>query len=225
MASEETLKIFPELEDITQDLSNEQFGILVRAAMAYRFRGVKQSIDDPVIRFGYRYMTNQIDRVKRATLTKSKAAQSRWNKQADTDECTTMQNDSDECTTMQSDAPIQSIPIQSIPKESKADEPPAPTKRARKSYGEFGWVKLSDDEYNRLLNDLGEAEVKRCIAYVDESAQLNKNKNKWRDWNLVLRKCSRDGWGLRGNNITRRGPRELDEDELAAIARLTEGNT
>ncbi|MDY4509963.1 MAG: replisome organizer, partial [Candidatus Faecousia sp.] len=47
---------------------------------------------------------------------------------------------------------------------SVADKPPAPAKQARKSYGEFGWVKLTDDEYNRLLNDLGEAEVKRCIA-------------------------------------------------------------
>ncbi len=72
---------------------------------------------------------------------------------------------------------------------------PAPTKQAKKSFGDFGWVKLTDEEYHRLLNDLGEAEVKRCIAYVDESAQSTGNKNKWRDWNLVIRKCSRDGWG------------------------------
>lgn len=81
-------------------------------------------------------------------------------------------------------------------KESKADQPPAPTKSIKKSFGEFGWVKLTDDEYNRLLNDLGEAEVKRCIAYIDESAQTTGNKNKWRDWNLVVRKCHRQGWGL-----------------------------
>ena len=73
---------------------------------------------------------------------------------------------------------------------------PAPTKKSRKSFGEFGWVKLTDEEYHRLSNDLGEAEVKRCIAYVDESAQSTGNKNKWRDWNLVIRKCSREGWGL-----------------------------
>lgn len=69
-------------------------------------------------------------------------------------------------------------------------------KPKRKSYGQYGWVKLSDEEYNRLSNDLGEAEVKRCIAYIDEAAQLTGNKNKWRDWNLVLRRCHRDGWGL-----------------------------
>ena len=86
----------------------------------------------------------------------------------------------------------------------KADEPPAPTKRAKKSFGEFGWVKLTDEEYHRLVNDLGEAEVKRCIAYIDESAQSTGNKNKWRDWNLVIRKCSREGWGL--NRYGKRQP-------------------
>ncbi len=78
-------------------------------------------------------------------------------------------------------------------RESRADKPCTPT---RKKYGQYGWVKLTDSDYNRLLNDLGETEVKRCIAYVDESAQSNGNKNKWKDWNLVIRRCHRDGWGL-----------------------------
>ena len=67
----------------------------------------------------------------------------------------------------------------------------------RHKYGAYGWVKLSADEYDRLLNDLGPEELERCITYVDESAQSTHNKNKWRDWNLVVRKCHRDGWGLR----------------------------
>ena len=78
-------------------------------------------------------------------------------------------------------------------RESRADKPCTPT---RKKYGQYGWVKLTDSDYNRLLNDLGETEVKRCIAYVDESAQSNGNKNKWKDWNLVIRRCHCDGWGL-----------------------------
>lgn len=72
---------------------------------------------------------------------------------------------------------------------------PCSVKPARIKHGQYGWVKLTDEEYSRLSNDLGEPEVKRCIAYVDESAQSNGNKNKWRDWNLVLRKCARNGWG------------------------------
>lgn len=57
-------------------------------------------------------------------------------------------------------------------------------------------MKLTDEEYARLLADIGEAELARCIAYVDESAQATGNKNRWKDWNLTVRKCHRDGWGL-----------------------------
>ena len=78
----------------------------------------------------------------------------------------------------------------------KPPSTPSDLKLKRKQYGQYGWVKLSDQEYSRLSNDLGETELKRCIAYVDESAQSNGNRNKWRDWNLVLRKCNRQGWGL-----------------------------
>lgn len=74
-----------------------------------------------------------------------------------------------------------------------ADKPPT---RARKKYGSFGWVKLTEDEYSRLVADLGEQEAKRCIDYLDEAAQSSGNKNRWRDWNLVIRRCHRDGWGL-----------------------------
>lgn len=71
---------------------------------------------------------------------------------------------------------------------------PAP----KKKYGAFGWVKLTEAEYDRLTADLGAEELARCIQYVDESAQKTSNKNGWTDWNLVIRNCSRDGWGLRG---------------------------
>lgn len=226
MAKQETLTIFPEIEDTTQDLTDEQFGVLMRAVMAYRFRGEVYTGNDPFIKFAFRYMANQVDRSETAKTAKSKAAKGRWDKQSDAEPCKAMQSDADECTGMQSDAPILSIPspspcpIQSI--ESKADEPPAPAKKqARKSFGKFGWVKLTEEEYNRLLNDLGQAEVERCIAYVDESAQTTRNKNKWRDWNLVIRKCSRDGWGIRADarkNEPKR--RQLDEGELEAIQRM-----
>ena len=62
---------------------------------------------------------------------------------------------------------------------------------------EYGWVKLSDAQYQKLLTDLGEDELSRCIRYVDESAQKTGNKNGWKDWNLVIRSCHRDGWHRR----------------------------
>lgn len=82
------------------------------------------------------------------------------------------------------------------PYDPAVDQPEPKVERHK--YGQYGWVRLSDDEYSRLLSDLGEEELQRCITYVDESAQSNGNRNKWKDWNLVVRKCSRDGWGKRG---------------------------
>lgn len=94
---------------------------------------------------------------------------------------------------------------------SKKDDAAAAAAPAEEkhSYGEYGWVKLTDKQYKKLLSDLGEDELNRCIQYIDESAQINKNKNKWSDWNAVIRKCNREGWGLKqkggtANNAERR---------------------
>lgn len=207
MAKQETLTLFPEIEEVTRKMSDSQFGSLIRAVMAYRFRGEEYGGDDIAVDIAFRFVSSQVDRAETAKAARATAAKARWDMQTDAEH---MQTDANECKAMQSDAsgmqtdaPIHSIPIHSIPnntlESSTPTQPqePAPTKQTVKSYGEFGWVKLTDGEYNRLLNDLGEAEVNRCIAYVDESAQTTKNKNKWRDWNLVIRKCSREKWGIK----------------------------
>ena len=68
---------------------------------------------------------------------------------------------------------------------------------ARHARGEYGWVKLTDEEYERLNAEYG-AETTACyIAVVDELAQQTGNKNKWKDWNLTVRKAIRDRWGSR----------------------------
>ena len=77
----------------------------------------------------------------------------------------------------------------SAPSSPHADKP------TRKKYGQYGWVSLTDKEHDRLISELGEAEFNRCVDYIDERAQLTGNKNKWKDWNLVLRKCSKERWG------------------------------
>lgn len=93
--------------------------------------------------------------------------------------------------------------------ESESNPNPKESAPARHAHGQYQWVRLTDEEYSRLLADLGEAELARCIAYVDEAAQSTGNKNKWKDWNLTLRKCHRDGWGLdRRANRSASAPRD-----------------
>lgn len=88
------------------------------------------------------------------------------------------------------------INLQKIKEYSVAPQLPNALEVEKHKYGEYGWVRLSDSEHEKLLADLGETELERCITYVDESAQSTGNKNKWKDWNLVIRKCSRQQWGV-----------------------------
>ena len=94
---------------------------------------------------------------------------------------------------------------------------PKPSKPERRNYGEYGWVLLTQEQHARLLADLGAEELSRCITYIDESAQSNGNKNKWRDWNLVIRRCSREGWG---RNIRQSTPAK--PDTLGILNRMME---
>lgn len=113
--------------------------------------------------------------------------------------------DSDSRTTDSNSRSIAAV-IQSNPNPNPNPNPKsrgaaAPARTAR---GEYSWVKLSDEEYARLLADLGEAELARCIRYVDEAAQGTGNKNKWKDWALTIRRCARDKWGVAGAGTSKR---------------------
>lgn len=116
--------------------------------------------------------------------------------------CKQLKSTASICNQLLANAPV----IQSESNPNPNTEESAP---ARHAHGQYQWVKLTDEEYSRLLADLGEAELARCIAYVDEAAQSTGNKNKWKDWNLTLRKCHRDGWGLdRRANRSASAPRD-----------------
>jgi len=76
-----------------------------------------------------------------------------------------------------------------------APAPSQPLRPKKQKYGEYGWVKLTEAEYIRLVSDFGEDDTARYIALVDEKAQQTGNKNKWVDWNLTIRKAIREKWG------------------------------
>ena len=120
--------------------------------------------------------------------------------------------------------PAQNIPVPAADSESQPRRRRAapPEQKVRHKRGEYGWVKLTDEEFERLRHELGDEELQRCIAYIDESAQATGNKNKWKDWNLVIRKCNRDSWGL----SRRQAPRSSTEGamgDLQEIHRMFDG--
>jgi len=87
--------------------------------------------------------------------------------------------------------------------ESGADAPPPPDHEDKKpeklKCGKYGWVRLTQEEGHRLKEEYGEDIVKHYIYLVDERAQSTGNKNKWKDWNLVVRRAIREKWGAGSN--------------------------
>lgn len=75
---------------------------------------------------------------------------------------------------------------------------PKPKEPEKHHHGEYGRVLLTDDQYQRLVKDYGEDTIEKQIKYLDEYVQMNDNKLKYKDFNLVLRKSFREGWFVNG---------------------------
>lgn len=103
------------------------------------------------------------------------------------------------------------------PAAEPAPAPDPPAKEKKQKHGQYGWVKLTATEYSRLLDDLGQAELDRCVRYIDESAQGNGNKNKWKDWNLVIRRCHREKWGCNMRTEVQHGKPAINTDKRPEI--------
>ena len=90
---------------------------------------------------------------------------------------------------------------------------PAEPQKKKHKYGVYGRVLLTENELNRLYDELGQKEANSCINYVDELAETNGNKYKWKNWNLVVRKCHREQWHKRTTEYEET-PTSYDMDEF-----------
>lgn len=76
-------------------------------------------------------------------------------------------------------------------------------------YGEYKRIKLTKTQYNKLVNDFGEDKVKEQIRLLDEYIESNNNKNKYTNFNLVLRKSFRENWFKKSENKHRDSEEEI----------------
>jgi uncharacterized protein YdaU (DUF1376 family) len=83
--------------------------------------------------------------------------------------------------------------------------PPKPPKETKHKHGEYQHVLLTDAEYNRLVDDWGEAETQRMIAELDEGIELKGYK--YNSHNLALRK-----WQKKENGA------DVDREEAKRMA-------
>jgi hypothetical protein len=67
-------------------------------------------------------------------------------------------------------------------------------KYIKEKYGTYGRILLTSDEYLKLVNEFGEDFIKKQIELLDEYVESNDNKNKYKNFNLVIRKSIRENW-------------------------------
>lgn len=64
----------------------------------------------------------------------------------------------------------------------------------KKKYGKY--IALYDEEYIKLCNDFGVDYINEVIIRIDEYVSSNGNKNKYKDYNLVIRRAIREKWSI-----------------------------
>ena len=69
-----------------------------------------------------------------------------------------------------------------------------------KIYGEYKRIKLKVEDYEKLCEDYGKDKVDNQIKQLDEYVESNNNKNKYSNYNLVLRKSFRENWFKQSQN-------------------------
>ncbi len=114
---QETLVLFPEVLAVTRKLSDEQFGVLMRAAFSYRLSGEVYAGDDVAVDVAFQFVSNQIDRYIDNCSTNAR------NAAGSNAECSEIQRNAPK--RQQNPPPILSNPIHSIPMGSRADKPPS----------------------------------------------------------------------------------------------------
>lgn len=127
---QEILALFQDAFDLTQDLSDQQFGELMRAIGKYRFEGTKYTGKDFAVKMAFGFVSAQVDRYTDYCQSKRDAANARHNKGAG--ECMGMQEQQEntgESTGVHNDAQGPSISMsismsESISNDNKADKPP-----------------------------------------------------------------------------------------------------
>ena len=95
-------------------------------------------------------------------------------------------------------------------------------------FGEYKRVKLKQKEYDKLIEEYGKEYVEFIIDRLDEYVESNNNKNKYKNFNLVIRKAIRENWFKRNKELNpewfnkKVEKKETTEDERLEIESLLE---
>ena len=217
------------------NLSNSQAGQLLFMMMEYQFTGREPETVPKALRMVWVFLRKDLDdarghyemRVQNGRKGGRKKKQSDETGENRDDPITTGMNREEVMSTSSSTSSSTSTSSTTSPSKDTGSAPAdaAGVCPEKSSYGEFGWVKLTEEQYRKRKDTLGPEVLHRCITYVDEAAQSNGNRNRWKDWYLILRRCHTNRWYETKHcggkeEIPKGASGVLGEAELEAIRRV-----
>lgn len=133
------------------------------------------------------------DEYKLKCETNRRIANDRWEKERCANAYERIQTDTNDtlCTDIDIDKDIDKDYI--IKKENIIKE------KVKHKLGKFGRIKLDDNELTNLNAEFGENYISAVIDVIDEYVESNNNKNKYSNFNLVIRKAIREKWSILKN--------------------------
>ena len=102
MAKQEMIALFPDVFEWTSELSDAQFGKLMRGLGAYRFHGIPFEAKNPTLRIAYSVVASQLDRYSDYCQGKREARLKGLQKKTDvniSEQTVTQDNTSEQTTT------------------------------------------------------------------------------------------------------------------------------
>lgn len=78
----------------------------------------------------------------------------------------------------------------------KESSTPKKEKEPEHHFGNYGRIMLTTNEYNKLCDDFTKNYIDKVIDKLDEYVEMNNNKNKYKKFNLVIRKAIRENWSI-----------------------------
>ena len=215
-------------------LTDAQKGKLLGFMMAYQFEGTEPETVPRSLAFAWPYLKKDLDDARRPYETsvrngkKGGRPKKKTCEEAEENPEETQKNLEKGNTMSRSKSKTRTMSVSNINTGSAPAEESAGVGGEKKSYGEFGWIKLTDGQYGDLRQRMGEEELRRCITHVDELTQSTGNRNRWKDWYILIRRCHEQQWYVppkpRSNPVPCGATGELGQAELEAIRQLMAEN-
>jgi len=187
-------------------LKNEQLGKLLRAIFNYTING--EITQDNEIFVAFMFIKKQIDidsdkweeTRKQRSIAGKKGMESRWGNKDneiitnDNRVITKITNDNSVISDITKITDNVNVNVNDNVINKKENIKRKKDTIKKEKYGVYGRVKLTIDEYLKLVNEFGEDFIKKQIDLLDEYIEGNNNKNRYTNFNLVLRKSIRENW-------------------------------